>query len=82
MTVNNNININTDSRRGNRSTFVAYILWLLFGGLGFHRFYLGYGGSGFVQLLLFALGFVTVYTFAVLALWLFIDMFLIPGMAR
>ena len=33
--------IDTTVEGARKSTFLAYILWLLFGGLGIHNFYLG-----------------------------------------
>jgi len=53
-----------------KSTFTAYVLWLFFGLLGFHRFYLNRYGTGLLYLVtagLFGLG------------WL-VDLFLIPEM--
>lgn len=71
-----------------KSVGVAYLLWFFFGGFGAHRFYLGRSGSGAVILLLtlgslllafVGIGFVTAI---IPAIWVFIDVFLIPGMAR
>lgn len=68
-----------------KSTGVAYLLWFFLGGFGAHRFYLGRGGSGaailiitLVSMLLTVVlvGFVTIWISAV---WVFIDLFLIPG---
>ena len=88
------MNMNPDTQRmlfydaNKKSTGVAYLLWLLFGILGVHRFYLGRTGSGLTILLLtlgsillmtVGIGFVTM---AIPAIWVFIDLFLIPGMAR
>ena len=73
---------------GKKSTGVAYLLWLFLGGLGGHRFYLGYTGSAVAQLLLSVIGWITLL-FAVglfllipLGIWLLVDLFLIPGMAQ
>ncbi|MDQ7052758.1 MAG: NINE protein [candidate division KSB1 bacterium] len=55
-----------------KSVGVAYLLWLFFGPLGIHRFYLGKTVTGVIWLLtggLFAIG------------WI-IDLFLIPGMVE
>lgn len=54
------------------STLVAYLLWFFLGLFSAHRFYLGRPVSAIFQIVsyLFLLGF----------LWLFIDLFLIPGM--
>ena len=44
--------LNKDSRSsGGKSQIVALILCFLLGGLGIHRFYLGYVGIGIIQLL-------------------------------
>jgi TM2 domain-containing membrane protein YozV len=53
---------------------VAYLLWFFLGWVSGHRFYLGHWKTALLQILLFfvAIGFV----------WLFIDLFLIPGMVR
>ena len=53
---------------------VAYLLWFFLGWVSGHRFYLGRWKTALLQILLFfvAIGFV----------WLFIDLFLIPGMVR
>ncbi len=34
-----------------KSKFIAYLLWLFFGALGLHRFYLGKIGTGILYLL-------------------------------
>ncbi|MBX7534458.1 TM2 domain-containing protein [Qipengyuania sp. GH1] len=66
-----------------RSTGVAYLLAIFLGGLGAHRFYLGYPGTGAVQLVLWVLGWPTAGLFWIpLGIWILIDLFLIPGMAR
>lgn len=71
-----------------KSTGVAYLLFILFGGLGVHRFYLGKSGSGVVILLLTLLGIVLSFAgigfvlIAIVLLWMFFDLFLIPGMTR
>ena len=59
-----------------KSKGVAYLLWLLFGWLGVHRFYAGKTGSGLVQLLLS----LSVVGFVVTFFWWLIDAFLIPEM--
>jgi TM2 domain-containing membrane protein YozV len=71
-----------------KSAGVAYLLLILFGGLGVHRFYLGKSGSGVVMLLLTLLGIVLSFAgigfvlIAIVLLWMFFDLFLIPGMTR
>ena len=65
-----------------KSVGASYVLCLLLGGLGAHRFYLGYPASAAVQLVLGILGFVVFLTWPPLWLWLLVDLFLIPGMVR
>lgn len=66
-----------------KSVGASYVLCLLLGGLGAHRFYLGHTGTAIVQLILGLLGFVLVFlTWIPLWIWLLIDLFLIPGMVR
>ncbi|PYE88411.1 TM2 domain-containing protein [Phyllobacterium leguminum] len=71
-----------------KSTGAAYLLWVFLGGLGGHRFYLGRTGTAFVQLLLCILGWATVaigigiVLLIVLAMWVLVDAFLIPGMVQ
>jgi TM2 domain-containing membrane protein YozV len=71
-----------------KSAGVAYLLLIFLGGFGAHRFYLGETGTGAVQLILLVLGWLTVLAgvglllLGALGLWLFVDLFLIPGIAR
>lgn len=71
-----------------KSVGVAYLLFIFLGGLGAHRFYLGRVGTGVAQLLLSIIGWVTVLAgvgilfLAALGVWLIVDLFLIPSMAR
>lgn len=71
-----------------KSTGIAYLLWFFLGMLGVHRFYLGRSGSGAVILVLsivsFFLSFVGIgiFLFVIPAIWVLVDVFLIPGMAR
>jgi len=58
---------------GNKSKIVAGILGILLGGLGIHRFYLGYIGIGIIQII------VTLVTFGFGAIWGFIEGILILG---
>ena len=71
-----------------KSALIAYLLWFLLGGLGAHRFYLGQTGSAVFMLILFVVSLFTWFiivglvTAAVLVIWLFIDIFLIPGIVQ
>lgn len=61
-----------------KSVAASYVLWLLLGFLGAHRFYLGKTGTGIVQLLMC----LSIIGIIPLAFWWIIDAFLIPGIAR
>jgi len=66
-----------------KSTGAAYLLWFFLGGFGAHRFYLGQIGTAIAQLLLLLLGWIPVFIgWIVLGLWLLVDLFLIPDIAR
>ncbi len=71
-----------------KSVGVAYALWLFFGGLGGHRFYLKQTGTAITMLILFVastlLSVVAIGAFGyiVLAIWVLVDVFLIPGLTR
>ena len=71
-----------------KSAGVAYLLLLFFGMLGAHRFYLSRTGSGLAILLLFLLSFplmtvgIGFIMLLIAGVWVFIDLFTIPGMVR
>ena len=71
-----------------RSIALAYVLWFFLGQIGIHRFYTGRVGTGIMQLLLGIIGWATTWLLigyiplGILWIWLFIDIFLIPGMCR
>jgi len=66
-----------------KSTGVAYLLWFFLGWFGAHRFYLGQTGTAVTQLLLLLLGWIPMFVgWIALGIWLFVDLFLIPGIAR
>ena len=56
---------------GGKSKVLAGILGILFGGLGVHRFYLGYTTLGIIQIV------VSICTFGFGALWGFVEGILI-----
>jgi len=60
-----------------KSKGIAYLLWLVFGMFGAHRFYLGRKGSAIAQLILTLTVFGTLVSFP----WWLVDAFLIPGIA-
>lgn len=71
-----------------KSVGVAYLLWFFFGMLGVHRFYLKENGTAIaililtivsIILMIVAIGFIIIL---IPALWVFIDIFLIPGITR
>ena len=57
---------------------LAYVLLIFLGILGIHRFYLGRKGSGIAQLILT----LTVIGSLITVVWVFIDLFLVPGMVN
>jgi TM2 domain-containing membrane protein YozV len=71
-----------------KSVGVAYLLLIFLGGFGAHRFYLGRSGTAAAQLVLSILGIVLAIVavgfilLAVVWIWLFVDLFLVPGIAR
>ena len=65
------VKLATEQSAGKKSKIVAGILGILLGGLGIHRFYLGYIGIGIIQII------VTLVTFGFGAIWGFIEGILI-----
>lgn len=71
-----------------RNIALAYVLWFFLGQIGIHRFYTGRIATGIMQLLLGISGWATTWLLigyvplGILWFWLFIDIFLIPGMCR
>lgn len=59
-----------------KSKGIAYLLWFFLGWFGVHRFYAGYTKSGVIQLLLS----LSVIGLPIMAFWLLLDIFLIPGL--
>ena len=68
-----------------KSMLVAYLLWLLLGLCGAHRFYMGKWFTGLVMLGMSLFSFVMMFilvgyfTIVVPALWALVDLLLIPG---
>lgn len=71
-----------------KDTAIAYVLLIFLGGLGIHRFYLGYTGSAVTILLLFLFGLATSLIFvggffvAAVWIWQIVDLFLVPSLVR
>ncbi|MEM7701868.1 MAG: TM2 domain-containing protein [Pseudomonadota bacterium] len=59
-----------------KSKGIAYLLWLLAGWAGAHRFYAGEMKTGAIQLVLA----LSIIGWVVLPFWLLLDLFFIPGM--
>jgi TM2 domain-containing membrane protein YozV len=57
---------------GQKSVGVAYVLWLFFGIIGVHQFYLGKTGRGVSY----------IFTLGWLGIGLLIDLFTLPGQVR
>ena len=71
-----------------KSAGVAYLLLIFFGGLGAHRFYLGQTGTAIAMLVLTIAGWLTIAIVVgiplliAVGIWIFVDLFLIPGMVQ
>jgi TM2 domain-containing membrane protein YozV len=77
-----------------KSMVLAYILWFFFGTFGGHCFYLGKTGQGIIRLAAFVVALAMMMSgslaashyatiiFVVLAIWVLVDLFLIPRMIR
>lgn len=61
-----------------KSVGITYLLWLFLGAFGVHRFYAGDTQGGIIQLVLC----LSIVGWIVLAPWLLVDLFLIPGVVR
>lgn len=69
---------------------VAYLLLLFGGAFGLHRFYIskGMNGIALTQLALTILGYLTLFIFIgfiplmIVGVWVFIDLFLVPGLIK
>jgi TM2 domain-containing membrane protein YozV len=58
--------------------WIAYVIWILAGIFGGHRFYLGRTGSAIGQLVTS----LTIIGILVTVVWNIVDLFLIPGIVR
>lgn len=71
-----------------KSQLVAYLLAIVLWGFGVHRMYLGRWVSGAIMLLMWGIGWLTApiligwIPITFVCLWVFADLFLIPGMIR
>lgn len=72
-----------------KSVGAAYLLLIFLGGFSAHRFYLGRTGTAVTQLLFSIFGWFLTFTIGIgiflliaLWIWLFVDLFLIPSIAR
>ncbi len=69
-----------------KSMIGAYLLLIMTGGIGLHRFYLGRIQSALIMMTLFVVGLMTMVFYighlsiGILLAWLVADLFLIPGM--
>lgn len=86
MDANTRAMMQYDARK--KSVAVCYLLALFLGGVGAHRFYAGRIASGIAYVVLFLVGAVLsvvgigLIAFGILAIWMIVDLFLIPGMIR
>ncbi len=74
LDINEQILIETRVTNDGPSLVLAYLFWFFLGIFSAHRFYLGRPVSAIIQIL--------TYFIAIGLIWLLIDVFLIPGMAR
>jgi len=74
LDINEQILIETRVTNEGPSLVLAYLFWFFLGIVSAHRFYLGRPVSAILQILS--------YFIAIGLIWLLVDAFLIPGMAR
>lgn len=80
--------VNSEVSRKGKNMLLAYILLIFLGTLGIHRFYLGKKGSAITQLVLTLVGWATTVILvgfgllAIVGIWVFVDLFLVPGMVN
>ena len=63
-------------KKSNKTMLVTILLWLLLGGFGVHRFYLGHNTSGIIMLLCTLFCWLVIPAI-ILVIWWVIDIFLI-----
>ena len=81
--INNDVRTQMVFQATKKSTGTAYLLWFFLGSFGAHRFYLGQTGTAIAQLLLLLLGWLPLFAgWIVLGVWLFVDLFIIPGIIQ
>lgn len=75
LTTEERILVNSEVEKNSKNITVAYLLWLIVGVLGGHRYYLGRTGSAIAMTVLT----ITVVGGVISAIWALVDLFLIPG---
>lgn len=65
-----------------KSKGIAYVLWLFFGGLGGHRFYLGEILTAVILLIITLISFAFPWILIITAIWCLVDLFLIPSIVN
>ncbi|BDI60505.1 TM2 domain-containing protein [Qipengyuania nanhaisediminis] len=76
--MDDNQRIDTLYEQGRKSMALSYLLWLVLGAFGAHRFYNGATRSAVIQLVLTLTG----VGLVIVIPWLLIDLFLIPGLVN
>jgi len=77
--------VNSELEKRKKSKLLAYVLLIFLGTFGIHRFFASKYISGVIQLLLAAIGYMTLWLFVgyglllILYIWLIIDLFLLNG---
>lgn len=82
MSIQHEILIEQKVSNNKKSTGVAYLLLIFFGGLGAHRFYLNQTLSAITILLSTIFSFAFLPLLAIPVIWCFLDLFLIPSMVN
>lgn len=75
LTTEERILVNSEVEKNSKNITVAYLLWLIVGVLGGHRYYLGRTRSAIAMTVLT----ITVVGGVISAIWALVDLFLIPG---